>query len=136
MSVNLVLASGIVRSLALKYATDGKPELRFTLDQEENGFHLWLPCCAFGATAERLAGDLDDGMAILITSGKLTYKKRQTKLGEQSRLEILVWAVERFSASPQSDSGTSGIRQEEIVAPGLKRKPKYPKWKPDADAQN
>jgi single-stranded DNA-binding protein len=141
MSVNLVLASGRVQSLALKYATDGKPELRFTLDQEENGFHLWLPCCAFGATAERLASDLNDGDVIVITSGKLTYRKRQTKFGEQSRLEILVWTVERLSEMPPSspvEQRSPEIDSAGRVEPALKheaarslKRRAYPTWQPE-----
>jgi single-stranded DNA-binding protein len=100
MSINLVVLDGIVKSPALRYATDGKPEFRFTPQQEENGFHLWLPCCAVGSAAERLASELEDGQQIVITSGKLCYRKRQTKMGEQSRLEVLVWSVERLSMLP------------------------------------
>jgi hypothetical protein len=48
MSINLVVESGIVQSRALRYAADGKPEFRFTLIQTENGFPLYLPCCAVG----------------------------------------------------------------------------------------
>jgi hypothetical protein len=33
MSVNVVLASGVVKSLAMRYDAAGKPELRFTLEQ-------------------------------------------------------------------------------------------------------
>jgi hypothetical protein len=35
VAVNVVIASGEVANLALRYATDGKPELRFTLVQRE-----------------------------------------------------------------------------------------------------
>jgi hypothetical protein len=97
MAVNLVVASGVVRSPVLRYDDRGKPELRLTIDQESGGYHLYLPCLALGATAERLASELDDGDAILITGGTLTYRKRATKLGEQSRLELLVWTVQRLS---------------------------------------
>jgi hypothetical protein len=47
-------------------------------------------CCASGAAATRLAETLEDGQHIVVTSGKLCYRKRTTKAGEQSRLEILV----------------------------------------------
>jgi hypothetical protein len=62
MSANVVIVSGEVQSLALRYDASGKPELRWTLAQEENGFHLYVPCCAAGSTAERLASELEDGM--------------------------------------------------------------------------
>jgi hypothetical protein len=76
MSVNVTVQSGVMRSPALRYDHQSRPEFRFTLDQADGEWHLYLPCCAVGATAERLAGDLDDGVAIVITSGKLCYRKR------------------------------------------------------------
>ncbi len=108
MAVNLVLASGVVKSLALKYDHQSRPELRFTLEQRDGEFCLWLPCFTPGAAAERLAGDLEDGMHICITSGRLAYKKRPTKAGEQARLEILVWSIERLSESPQVERTDEG----------------------------
>jgi hypothetical protein len=50
-----------VKSLALRYGADGKAEARWTLVQTANDCPLYLPCCANGATAERLAGELEDG---------------------------------------------------------------------------
>jgi single-stranded DNA-binding protein len=101
MPINVVLLDGQVKSPALRYANDGKPEFRFTLVQTENNWSLFLPCCALGAAAERLASELDDGQHIIVTSGKLCYRKRSTRLGEQSRMEILVWSVDRLSVSAQ-----------------------------------
>jgi hypothetical protein len=103
MPINMVVADGIVKSLALKYDANGKPECRFTLYQEENDYPLYVPCCAVGQAAERLAGDLEDGMHIVVTSGKLCYRKRSTaKHGEVSRMEVLVWAVDRLAMLPQN----------------------------------
>ena len=53
MSLNLVVQDGVVRSLALKYDAQAKPELRFTLEQTEYAtdgkpWRLYLPCCAAG----------------------------------------------------------------------------------------
>lgn len=73
MPINMVVADGIVKSLALKYGADGKPECRFTLHQEENGFPLFIPCTAVGQAAERLAGELEDGMHVVITSGNMKF---------------------------------------------------------------
>jgi hypothetical protein len=98
--LNLVVASGVVKSLALKYDTQSRPELRFTLKQPGD-WTLYLPCCASGSAAERLAGEIEDGQHIIVTSGKLCYRKRTTKLGEQSRMEILVWTVDRLSELAQ-----------------------------------
>lgn len=117
MSVNVCLQSGVVKNLALRHGADSKKdELRFTLDQESNGFHLWLPCTSVGATAERLAEQLNEGDAIVITSGQLTYRKRATKSsGEVSRLEILVWAVDRLTESPQVQRSLD--RDSEVATP-------------------
>lgn len=103
MSLNLVVQDGVVKNPALRYSADGKPELRFTLQQVDNGFTLYLPCCALGASAEKVAEQINDGDHVVITSGRLTYRKRQTKLGEQSRLEILVWSVDRLTESAQDE---------------------------------
>jgi hypothetical protein len=103
MSLNLVVIDGIVKNPALRYGADGRPEFRFTLAQQEGSWALYLPCCAAGAAAERLAAVIEADMRVVITSGKLCYRKRETKLGEQSRMEILVWSVEQLSESPQGE---------------------------------
>ena len=100
--LNLVVASGTVKSLGLRYDSQARPELRFTLEQREESadgrtFTLFLPCCASSSAATRLAEEIEDGQHIVITSGKLCYRKRTTKAGEVSRLEILVWSIDRLS---------------------------------------
>jgi hypothetical protein len=116
MSINLVVLDGVVKSLSLKYDAQSKPELRFTLQQETGGANehgqpwvSWWPCCASGPTAERLAGELEDGQYIIITSGKLCYRKRSLRSGDQSRIEILVWQTERLSASPEAETSQDGV---------------------------
>jgi hypothetical protein len=104
MAINLVVQSGQVKNLALRYAADGKPELRFTLIQQEGTWPLYLPCCAVGAAAERLASEIDADMPIVISSGRLCYRKRANKSGvEASRMEILVWSVDRLTTLPQEE---------------------------------
>ena len=141
MPLNLVVIDGIVSSLALRYGADGKPELRFVLGQRQEAWSLYVPCCAVGATAERLAAELEDGQHLVITSGKLCYRKRTGKLGEASRMEILVWALERFTESPQdarsAPDASNAPSPREIVAPEgesatmspTKSRPRYPRWK-------
>ena len=107
MAINMVLASGVVKSPALRYDQQSRPEYCFTLEQRDGEFCLWLPCFTPGAGAERLAGELEEGMHICITSGRLAYKKRPTKAGEQSRLEVLVWAIERLQDSTRTDHEAS-----------------------------
>ena len=102
MAINLVVLDGVVKSLALKYDQQLRPELRFTLEQTEHAtdgkpWTLYLPCVAVGSAAERLAGEIEDGQHIILTSAKLCYRKRTTKLGEQSRMEILVWTADVLS---------------------------------------
>ena len=144
MSIDLVVQAGVVKSPALRYDANSRPELRFTLLQTEyatdgKSWPLFIPCCAVSATAERLASELEEDMAIVITSGKLCYRKRQTKLGEQSRLEILVWGIERLStvgavksSAPGEYAGDhdTGALLPEAPGPAKKGKPRYPKWKP------
>jgi hypothetical protein len=132
--LNLVLASGEVKSPALRYDANSKPEFRFTLQQMEKDWPLYLPCFSPGAAGERLASELEAGQHILITSGKLAYKKRATKAGEVSRLEILVWAGDRLSESTgpaQADAPESGSGLDEVEinheSPRRPRKRSYPK---------
>jgi single-stranded DNA-binding protein len=148
MAVNIVVQDGVVKSPTLRYATDGKPEFRFTLVQQEKDWPLYLPCCAVGAAAERLASEIEDGQHVVISSGKLCYRKRTTKAGEQSRMEILCWQVDRLSESTgpgQADTPerTNGLEPAAVnlgntgAVPGPKaRKPRLPKhlqrpWQPE-----
>lgn len=150
MSLNLVILDGVVKSLALTYDGASKPELRFTLVQTDHGAHghPWVsywPCCASGTTAERLAGELEDGQHVVITSGKLCYRKRTTKTGEQSRMEVLVWQVDVLSASPAAETSPGGVDDSLLdgstvhteaasVTETKKGKPRYAKWQPPQGA--
>jgi hypothetical protein len=134
MAINMVVLDGIVKSLALKYGPESKPELRFTLEQQDGAFSLYLPCCAVGAAAERLATEMEDGQHVVVTSGKLCYRKRDTKAGPQSRLELLVWSVDRLSASSPTahePSPAYGRGSDDpainLEAPRRPRKRPYPK---------
>ncbi len=109
--INLVAQSGIVRWPVLRYNEKGSPEFRFTL--AKSGAYPWsIPCCAVGHTAEKLAGDLDEGMPIIISAAELCYRKRQTKAGEVSRMEILVWRVQ------VGHPDVARVAQDEHTAPG------------------
>jgi hypothetical protein len=136
MRINLVILDGLVKSPALRYDADGNPEFRFTLRQQEKSWPLYLPCCAVGSAAERLASEIDADMHIVITSGKLCYRKRETKLGEQSRMEILVWAADRLTSVPQSQDERSGsdAGQESSDEPAMASEPK-PRRRPRYDAK-
>jgi hypothetical protein len=147
MSINMTVQSGVVKSPALRYDSQSRPEFRFTLVQEtEKDWPLYLPCFSPGAAGERLASELEDGMAIIITSGRLSYRKRSTKAGEVSRLEILVWAADTISPQEPADRSTSGVgaAPQEIVAPGgsgeatvpKKGRPRYPKHLQDTWTPN
>ncbi len=113
MSITLVVLDGTVQHLGLKYDDQARPELRWTLQQIDHGadgknWTSYWPCTASGAMAERLAGELEDGQHIILTSGKLCYRKRTTKAGEVSRLEILVWSADVLSGSPQDQRTDTG----------------------------
>ena len=133
MAVNMTVQSGVVKSPSLRCASDGKVEYWFTLMQQEKDWPLYLPCFAPGAAGERLHEQLDEGMTIVITSGKLAYKKRDTKEGERSRLEILVWTVDRLTASAQVEqtAEASAVASEpETTEPPPAKAPRrrpYPK---------
>jgi hypothetical protein len=45
---------------------------------------------------------------VVITSGELVYRKRDTRDGEKSRLEILVWRATVERAAETSSSGEYG----------------------------
>jgi hypothetical protein len=121
MVVNLMVQSGIVKSPALRYDSNSKPEFRFTLMQQEKDWPLYLPSCAVGSAAECPASEMDDGQHIIVSSGKPRYRKCTTKLGEQSRMEIFVWTVDRPTESPPDErlrSGEDSTSAIEIAAPG------------------
>jgi hypothetical protein len=144
IEINTVLQSGTVQWPSLKYDAQGRPEFRFTLYREAQSadgkmIPFSFPCCAVGSTAERLAGEVDEGHHILISVGELCYRKRQTqKHGELSRLEILCWRLQildRASVPVAARSGSGEYASQgepAIVAPEPKvRKPRYPKWHPE-----
>ena len=108
MVVNLTVQSGIVKSPALRYDSNSKPEFRFTLMQQEKDWPLYLPSCAVGSAAECPASEMEDGQHIIVSSGKPRYRKCTTKLGEQSRMEIFVWTVDRPTESPPDERLRSG----------------------------
>jgi single-stranded DNA-binding protein len=120
LNINAVIQSGIVKWPALRYDAGPRPEFRFVLYRETQNtdgqtFALSIPCCAVGATAEKLAGELDEGMFVVVTVGELVYRKRQTKHGEVSRLEILVWRVQMGDASVPN--GAVAARSETAETP-------------------
>jgi len=148
LSINLVVIDGVAEHVALRYDDQGKPELRLTLVQtttgpEEQAWTSYWPCCAVGAAAERLASEIEDGQHLIVTSGKLTYKKRTVKGVEQSRMEILVWSVDRLStplppaheASPEYGGGVDeGALPTQ--APRAPRRRPYPKAALDGGFQH
>jgi hypothetical protein len=146
LSINLVVLDGVAQHVALRYDEHSRPELRFTLEQVEHAtdgkpWTLYLPCVAVGSAAERLAGELEDGEHIILTSTKLCYRKRSTKLGEQSRMEILVWTVDRLTELAQDertdpDEGRDQGNEPPMRPEPNKGRPRYPKWKPEPAASN
>lgn len=107
LSINQIIIDGVVKHLALKYDDAGKPETRWTLVQTTHGpegrvYEAFWPCCAVATSAERLAAEIEDGQHIVITSAKLAYRKRNIKGVEQSRIEVLVWQIDRISAASTS----------------------------------
>lgn len=152
VAINLVVIDGVVKDAALRYDQQSKPELRCTLVQTTVGpeGQLWQsywPCCAVATAAERLASEIEDGQHVVITSGKLAYRKRTVKGVEQSRIEVLVWQVDRLTTplphahEPEAESphegGEVASRSE---APGpvetKQGKRRYPKalqqpWTPE-----
>jgi hypothetical protein len=146
LNINVVVQSGIVKWPALRYGSDGRPEYRFVLYRETQNadgltFPLSIPCCAVSSTAERLASELDEGDFIVVTHGELCYRRRDTKEGEKSRLEILVWGVQvgevahaEVSAGDRlAPDATANPEPEPTMAPPTKvRKPRYPKWRPES----
>jgi hypothetical protein len=128
LSINVVVQSGVVKWPALRYDASGKPEFRWTLARSTPGaegqtFTLSIPCCAVGVTAERLATEIDDGDFIVITQGELVYRKRDTREGEKSRLEILVWRVQKG----EPHLAGASVVTEPTPAPAKPRKRPYPK---------
>jgi hypothetical protein len=70
-----------------------------------------------------LAGELDDGMSLVITAGELVYRRRDTKEGERSRLEILVWRAHqlRMEEGEGDAKGEPAALHHEAARPPRKR---------------
>ena len=84
------------------------------------------------STGERLAEELNEGDFAVVTVGELVYRKRETKEGEESRLEILVWRVQKGESAAASDPIAADAISEPSAEPSAKKgKPRYPKWKPE-----
>jgi hypothetical protein len=64
MSINVVVQDGIVKSPGLRYATDGKAEYRFILEQSDGDFCTWVPCFAPGAAGRGAGGDHGRGAGV------------------------------------------------------------------------
>jgi hypothetical protein len=150
--INIVVLDGVAQHVALRYDEQSRPELRFTLTQVDHAtdgkvWTAYWPCCASGAAATRLAEEIEEGMHIALSSAKLCYRKRDGKAGLQSRMEILVWQVDRLSgvdhadasqgAVPNSMSEDAALNSGQSGEPDAtpKRKPRYGKhlqreWRP------
>jgi hypothetical protein len=147
LNVNVVVQSGLVKWPALRYDPGSRPEFRFVLYREtqnadDQTFALSIPCCAVSSTAERLASEMDEGDFVVITVGELCYRKRQTRAGEVSRLEILVWRVQKgepalAGASVVAETSPEPADDPPARAESKKGRPCYPRWKPaPADSSN
>jgi hypothetical protein len=122
MSINIVVLDGVASHLALRYDEQSRPELRFTLTHTDHAtdgkpWTSYWPCCAAGSAATRLAEEIEEGMHITLTSAKLCYRKRDGKAGLQSRMEILVWQVDRVQDDSAAGRSVSGDGAAEIVEP-------------------
>jgi single-stranded DNA-binding protein len=137
ITINAVIQSGIVKWPALRYDGSGKPEFRFVLYRETTNaegqtFPLSIPCCSPGATGERLAEELNEGDFVVVTVGELVYRRRDTKDGEKSRLEILVWRVQKDDAALATSAvgplSADHAEPESTTEPPAKvRRPRVPK---------
>jgi hypothetical protein len=141
ITINAVIQSGTVKWPALRYDGSGKPEFRFVLYRETTNadgqtFPLSIPCWSPGATGERLATELDAGDFVVVTVGELVYRRRDTKDGEKSRLEILVWRVQKDDAAVATLS-TDHAESESTTEPPVKvRRPRYPLTRETAHARS
>jgi hypothetical protein len=133
ITINAVIQSGTVKWPALRYDDSGKPEFRFVLYRETQNaegqtFPLSIPCCSPGATGERLAEELNEGDFVVVTVGELVYRRRDTKDGEKSRLEILVWRVQKSELAPAGVPPAMDTTPEPTPEPPRKvRRRSYPK---------
>lgn len=146
ITINAVIQSGTVKWPALRYDGSGKPEFRFVLYRETQNaegqtFPLSIPCCSPGVTGERLAGELNEGDFIVITVGELVHRRRQTKAGELSRIEVLVWRVQvgepALAASAPAEPSADHAGDEPTTEPPVKvRRPRYPLTRETAHARS
>jgi hypothetical protein len=131
--VNAVIQSGMVKWPGLRYDGNGRPEFRFVLYRETTNaegqtFPLSIPCCSPGATGERFATELDEGDFVVVTVGELVYRRRDTKDGEKSGLEILGWRVQKDDTALATPAAAAPSADHVEPEPDPKpRKPRLPK---------
>jgi single-stranded DNA-binding protein len=102
LSINKCLIAGKVTDagVRLTYGENGTPEAYWTLMVDETGangmtFTTFIPCRAWGKSAETIAEQMDAGDVVFIGDGKLKFRSWTTKSGEKkTRLEVTTWAVQ------------------------------------------
>ena len=110
LSLNKVLIVGRVTEAGVKipWAENGTPETRWTLIVEAPGpagatFRLFVPCCAYGKTAEAI-GEQGNAGDTLFCDGKLKWRSWVDKKGEkQGRLELMVWSWQKVEAAAPAE---------------------------------
>lgn len=110
LSLNKVLVVGRVteQGVKIQWAENGTPETRWTLVVEEPGqagatFRLFVPCCAYGKTAEAIGEQVNaaDGLYL---DGKLKWRSWIDKAGaKQGRLELMVWTWQKVEAATPAE---------------------------------
>lgn len=66
-------------------------------------FRLFVPCCAYGKTAEAI-GDAVNAGDVLFVEGKLKYRSWSDKAGtKQGRLEAMVWTWQKVGVVTQAE---------------------------------
>src|SRR5688500_16974920 len=79
-------------------AANGQSACRWTLAIEEPGaqgklFTTYIPCSAWGRTAETIAEQLEPGMLVCIRDGRLKFRRMLVKGEQVTKLEVSCWQV-------------------------------------------
>ena len=94
---------------------------------------------AQGRLGERFATELDEGGFVVVTVGELVYRRRDTKDGEKSGLEILVWRVQKDDTALATPAAAAPSADHVEPEPDPPRKPRLPKhlqrpWTPRGES--
>ena len=102
-------------TIELKTSQAGKPWTAFSIGVGEGDPVEWVRISAFGAVAERLAGELTKGQTVYC-EGRLQLWRARKDGVEKASLQLAAWKVEKIGASAIGRNKPKRSRQQAPAA--------------------